>query len=105
MKTYTGGEGIKVRIPGTDLEAEVKSEQECAAESVLRIATPKDMYDERMKEGGYGVPGTKGGYFCNTCGKEIVLAPSGQRLEAMGGKFTCARCVVILMQDEVKGGN
>lgn len=97
----------KVKIPGTNIEAEIRPESECLSEDIMRLATPKDLYDSVLLKNPEikHVDGTKGGYHCRVCDCEIVLAPSGQRLEAQGGKFTCARCVIRVMQDQIKGGN
>ena len=93
--------GTKIPIPGTTLVATVASEEVCAAPNVLRIAKRKAEFDKEKNTEGYIITeGTKDGYFCQLCNAEIILAPSGQRLEAMGGKFTCMDCALKILQEE-----
>jgi hypothetical protein len=94
---------MKIKIPGTNFEAEVVSERKCLDKDAIRMACTKASYDIAVAGGVEFVPGTKGGYFCTVCNCELVLAPSGQRLEAMGGAFTCQDCVLKMVQVEEKG--
>lgn len=92
--------GRKVKIAG--IECTISSEEECA-KAELCIAMPIAMHRAHVADGGYEIPGTKGGFFCRVCGGEVVLAPSGQRLDALGAKWTCFDCARKFMEGQ-KGG-
>jgi hypothetical protein len=91
---------MKVRLPGVPIDVEVVSEQKCLEADVIRAALPKAIYDKSVAAGDEYVPGTKGGFFCIVCGCEVVLAPSGQRIEAQGGGYTCMNCVLKAAKEE-----
>lgn len=70
---------------------EVCSDEECAQAEFMLCAT-KETFDENPAA---YVPGTKGGYFCMACGKEVILAPSGQKIAALGNnRQVCLACVL-----------
>lgn len=76
---------------------EVVSEQEAVSADIF-VASTKTSYINRVKNGGAFIPGTKDGYFCKICNQELVLAPSGQRIEAMGAKPTCLECAAKIVE-------
>ena len=82
----------RVNIGG--IECEIRPELECAAAGVMRLAVTKAEHQQALAGGGTEIAGTKDGFFCRVCGVELVLAPSGQRIHALGGDFTCLKCVV-----------
>ncbi len=88
--------GKKVKIG--PFEAEIRSEEDCAKVDFF-VAMTKEKHDRGVAEGIYEVPGTKAGYFCEHCNKECVLAPSGQRIEALGAKITCMDCLVAMAKE------
>jgi len=91
--------GKKVKFPGIPVEFEVRSELECASESVIRMASTRADCEKLMAQGVKYPEGSKGGYFCNVCGVELYLAPSGQRIQAMGGEYTCMYCVLKMKEE------
>ena len=91
--------GRKIRIPGTKFEAEIRSELECASPNALRMASTKADCEKYMADGVVFPEGSKGGFFCNVCGVELFLAPSGQRIEALGGHYTCMYCVLKIKEE------
>jgi len=97
--------GKKVKFPGLDVEFEIRPELECASPNAIRLAATRADCEKYMAEGFNYPEGSHGGYFCNVCGVELWLAPTGQRLEAIGGAFTCMYCVMKIVKDQKDGGN
>jgi hypothetical protein len=90
----------KVKIAG--LEVEIRSEEECAQADVF-IALPTAMV-RKSEAGGARFPeGSQGGYPCRVCGIDCTLAPSGQRMIAMGAEPTCMDCVLKMSNAEKEG--
>jgi hypothetical protein len=87
--------GEKTKIAG--IEVEVASEERCAEADFMVCAT-KEQFD---KNPSLFVPGTKDGYHCMVCEKELIMAPSGQRIAALGNsRQICIECVMKLKQDD-----
>jgi len=85
---------MPAKIKIGNIEVEVISDEECAKAETF-VCLPKYIYD---KDSSTSVPGTVGGFFCSICNQEVVLAPSGQQIQAMREHYkrelTCLDCML-----------
>ena len=59
------------------------------------------LYDEKALGTESVIPGTKGGYFCQGCGQECMLAPSRQKIMESGkNPLYCIECIVKMSDEE-----
>lgn len=96
---YLGGNvGKKVNIAGVEIE--VRPDHEAAKAEYFVCATKEDCEKLIKKLGFDPYPeGSKGGYFCRFCNVELQIAPSGQKIEAMGAKPCCVECAMKSIED------
>jgi len=94
------GQDMATKIKIGDIEAEILPDEECAKAETF-VCLPKYMYD---KDPSTSIPGTVGGFFCSLCNQEVVLAPSGQQLNAMREHYkkelTCLDCMLKMTVQE-----
>lgn len=89
--------GEKIKIGG--IEVELVSNAEIAESKCMFIAIP--LADAPLPLEANFCPGTKGGYDCSVCGQEVILAPSGQDIAAIGeNPIVCVHCAADVIKNE-----
>lgn len=80
--------------------------EEIVGRATTMVAMRKEDHDKSIADGGREILGTKSGYFCVSCEKELVLAPSGQMLVAKyGAKWHCMQCAMLVSDHNKEGSS